>query len=221
MNFKSIGLGIALTCGTLTLGSTVGVSQAQAATVGSANFAGLLSFKNQSQVNPDTETLYFSNPGNVLKAKGIFAGSTTVTIGTGNPYSLLLNKISNSSPTSALYTANLASITDPFLTFSNGIKFQVTGISNFLRTTNSDTTSISNLSIAGKFYNGVNAIADGAITAQQKDGDLDNVGSYSYSIVAKDVPEPLTILGSATALGFGTVLKKKYAKKQSKEKVMA
>ncbi|WP_166507533.1 PEP-CTERM sorting domain-containing protein [Nostoc sp. 106C] len=218
MNFKSIGLGIALTCGTLSLGSTVGVSQAQAATVGSANFAGLLSFQNQSQVNPLTETLKFSNPGTVLSADGIFAGSTNVTIGTGNPYSLLLNKISNVNATSALYTANLASITDPFLTFSNGIKFQVTSISNFLRTTESNTTSIDGFSIAGKFYNGVNAVADGAITGQQKKG---AIGSYSYSIVATDVPEPLTILGSATALGFGAALKKKYAKKQSKEKAMA
>jgi hypothetical protein len=35
------------------------------------------------------------------------------------------------------------------------------------------------------------------------------------------VPEPLTILGSATALGFGAVLKKKSAKKENQEKATA
>ncbi|MDZ8050831.1 MAG: PEP-CTERM sorting domain-containing protein [Aulosira sp. ZfuVER01] len=221
MNFKSIGLGIALSCGTFAVGSTVGLSQAQAATIGNADFAGLVSFQNKSQVNPLTETLNFKNPGTVLDASGIFTGATEVVIGSGNPYSLLLNKISGSeSGTSALYkVADFNSVPTTFLSFNNGLKFEVTSISNFLRTTNLNSTTIDGFSIAGKFYNGsVNAIADGAITAQVKKGAY---GSYSYSIVATDVPEPLTILGSATALGFGTMLKKKYSKKQSKEKAIA
>ena len=38
---------------------------------------------------------------------------------------------------------------------------------------------------------------------------------------ASPVPEPLTILGSATALGFGALLKRQHSQKQKKDKQSA
>jgi hypothetical protein len=40
---------------------------------------------------------------------------------------------------------------------------------------------------------------------------------YANIIPSDNVPEPLTILGSLTALGFGTLLKKRYSKKLEKQ----
>jgi hypothetical protein len=42
---------------------------------------------------------------------------------------------------------------------------------------------------------------------------------YAPSYDVASVPEPLTILGSVAALGFGTVLKKRYSKKLEKQTV--
>lgn len=70
----------------------------------------------------------------------------------------------------------------------------------------------------------------GTIKTQQKDSSGNTFGpittssigsgfySYTGQYVFKEtpVPEPLTILGSATALGFGALLKREYAKKQNK-----
>jgi len=229
MNFKSIGFGIALTCGTLAVGSTLAPAQA-ATIVGTANFSGLLSFANESLTNPTTETLQFTNPGGVLSATGIFASSTDVTIGSGDPYSLQLTKIANISTNSASYSITSpvtpASPISPFLTFNNGIEFQATSIGNIVRrtinTSDGVITGVDAFSIIGNFYNGATAIGSGSLTAQQINSPGGTAsGSYSYSIQAQSVPEPFTILGSVTALGMGAALKKKQAQKQIQEKVTA
>lgn len=222
MNFKSLGLGIALTCGTFAFSSTINSSQTQAATVGKAEFGGIFSFENQSQVNPQTETLNFRNPGVVFEANGVFGGATTVNVGTGlgntNPFSLLLNRDSVINSTSATYTANLGSLSNALLSFNNGVQFYASGIANFVRSTGTNTTAITAFNIPGTFSNGLSGEAVVSMTGQQLPGV--STGSYSWSIVAQEVPEPLTILGSVTALGLGTVLKKKSTKKQSKEKAI-
>jgi hypothetical protein len=43
--------------------------------------------------------------------------------------------------------------------------------------------------------------------------------NFQFTGVHSNVPEPLTVLGSLTALGFGTVLKKRYSKKLQKSTV--
>lgn len=220
MNFKSLGLGIALTCGTFALSSTINASQTQAATISKAEFAGVFSIENQSQVNPATETLNFRNPGIVLDANGVFDGATTVNIGTGlgnnSPFSLLLNRSDVIDSTSATYTANLGSLSNALFSFNNGVQFYATGIANFVRSTREGTTAITAFKIPGTLSNGFNGEAFGSFSGQNLPGV--STGSVSFSLVAQDVPEPLTILGSATALGLGAVLKKKSTKKQNKEK---
>lgn len=42
-----------------------------------------------------------------------------------------------------------------------------------------------------------------------------------YTATAKDVPEPLSILGTGAALGFGVLLKRKYGNKANKERASA
>lgn len=63
---------------------------------------------------------------------------------------------------------------------------------------------------------------DGMLKGKIKDSqfklnvEVDNEGNKTFSGSINDVPEPLTILGSATALGFGALLKREYAKKHKK-----
>ncbi|MEM6398769.1 MAG: PEP-CTERM sorting domain-containing protein [Cyanobacteria bacterium P01_D01_bin.116] len=48
---------------------------------------------------------------------------------------------------------------------------------------------------------------------------LSNFGTtFTANVSVEPVPEPLTIFGTATALGIGTVFKKKYSKKKAKSK---
>jgi hypothetical protein len=42
---------------------------------------------------------------------------------------------------------------------------------------------------------------------------FDHISSSSSSLDVQPVPEPLTIFGAATALGYGAILKRKYSKK--------
>ncbi|MEQ8537772.1 MAG: PEP-CTERM sorting domain-containing protein [Coleofasciculus sp. D1-CHI-01] len=47
---------------------------------------------------------------------------------------------------------------------------------------------------------------------------FDNFNATQSIVNPEPVPEPLTILGSATALGFGGLLKRQHSKKQKKDK---
>ena len=66
-------------------------------------------------------------------------------------------------------------------------------------------------SITGRWVFGSQTVATGAISAT----DFGQTGSYTVSVEA--VPEPLTILGTGIALGFGGLFKVKKSKKQSAE----
>ncbi|MBD2246195.1 PEP-CTERM sorting domain-containing protein [Nostoc sp. FACHB-888] len=191
-----------------TSGMFASAGSAQAAIIGSASFTGLLNFENELVDNPNSEKLKFTNPALfVLDDSGIFDNTTSVTVGSGNPYSLLLEKLNDisttSGNTSASYKAVLASITDPFFTFSNSvnqIKFKATNIGNITRRRDLDsstgvtTTSIDTFSISGTFYNGVNAIGNGTINAQKQNIPY-SPGFYTFIVNAQSVPEPTTLLG--------------------------
>lgn len=69
---------------------------------------------------------------------------------------------------------------------------------------------------SGSFVNAEGATTgQGLFTAQQFfNGD----GSYSMTITTKEVPEPLTIMGSGLALGFGGLFQRKSASKRKNQK---
>ena len=66
------------------------------------------------------------------------------------------------------------------------------------------------------------ATPNGLIDAgsDRKEGFLDFKLRH-VKVTAKKIPEPLTILGTATALGIGTVFKRKYSKQLKKTKSKA
>ncbi|WP_330203075.1 PEP-CTERM sorting domain-containing protein [Cyanobacterium sp. Dongsha4] len=100
---------------------------------------------------------------------------------------------------------------DPFITFANGVKFAADNpISTILNFSGDGQIDIP--SFTGTFYNGTTALGQGVLSAQK----LAN-GSYSMTIEASPVPEPLTILGTGLALGLGGLFKSKQSKKQSVE----
>ena len=66
-------------------------------------------------------------------------------------------------------------------------------------------------------------VGDDGVTIQEfPDGTrITRPGDRAFSLEGKPVPEPLTILGSGLALGFGAYFKKEYSKKQKKAKAKA
>lgn len=92
--------------------------------------------------------------------------------------------------------------------------FKLQGMVQIGKTYNLDMVLFVNSSVTGKSDSNVNAGAD--FFNETKDGKR---GLYITNVTA--VPEPLTLLGTGTALGFGTFFKRELSKKQKKEKTKA
>jgi hypothetical protein len=207
MNFKILSIGIATTCGTLAVGSTL--SPAQAAwinVVGSANFA------NANQNAPSSDTITFTS-STVESFKGSLFSALTVDSAV-NVADVKL--AATASPNNYTGTS-----TNPFITFDkdSDLKFVIDNPFNVTRTrtTIDKFTSTSALfNFTGAFYKNGKQLSEGILTANTI-----NKLPGSYSMTIKTVPEPLTILGSITALGMGAALRKKQAQKQTKENVTA
>ena len=71
------------------------------------------------------------------------------------------------------------------------------------------------------FFAGVKEVVDenGDTTIEIVVIEHDASGAGHHDVAPNDVPEPLTILGSATALGFGALLKKQSSRKRNKKNV--
>lgn len=232
MNFKTISIGLAATCGTLAVGSTLGVSSAQAASItGVVNITGNAVFTNGNEygkITPKTgEEITFSEATvNDKKTTGSFASyiGESVTIP-----KILLSFISGSTATGFFgetihqYTSLASNFN--LVEFNNGLRFEVEDPLKIVKGSFADKISVSagsNL-FSGKFIDQKNnVIGSGLFTLQQqKDEKGLPAGSFSMTISAKDVPEPLTILGTVTALGMGVALKKKQVQNLAKKKVTA
>lgn len=176
-----------------------------------------------SGVNPDPTTIEF-NTVNVGDLNGDFAQVLTSPIPTIQD--LVLNQSSQNSSISAEYEA---APTQSFINFGNqtinGVTSQLTFdllSASFTRTSNGTGTFVSlspSGSAANSLVNGVfqfngETIANGFLTAQLA-GDAD---TYSLSLSTEPVPEPFTILGSLSALGAGTLMKKQHDKRQNQVK---
>ncbi len=82
-----------------------------------------------------------------------------------------------------------------------------------------DLTAIENdLSTDLTISTAAQAIVQGAL---EKPGDSVILITPTRSFEITVVPEPLTVIGSVTALGFGAYFKKEYSRKQKKEKAKA
>jgi hypothetical protein len=55
----------------------------------------------------------------------------------------------------------------------------------------------------------------GILTANVLNGDFrDQITDWNFSLSAQHTPEPMTMLGAATALGYGALFKRKYSEKK-------
>jgi hypothetical protein len=196
MNFnKFIGAGVALASSTLVFGSTMS-APAQAYTLSSGdtvNFTGAASYS--------PTTLTFLGQGTVANFTTTGGFADAGLIGTAV-------NVSN---------INIAGVnsttTNPFATFANGLKFAVTNPFSVITTPQGAFTDVTAL-FKGKFYDGSTVVGDGFLTANI----FNRAGQGSYSATIAVVPEPFTILGTATALGFGAFLK---SKKKKEDQVSA
>ncbi|BAY99168.1 hypothetical protein NIES37_31470 [Tolypothrix tenuis PCC 7101] len=215
MAFKTIGLGLALTCGTFAVGSTL--APAQAAFI---NIVGTSNFLNGGQNSPATDTISFSN-GKVESFGGaLFSGLAlnskvnVASVNLANPTNIQVD----GAETKAKYTGTSS---NPFLTFLGdpGLTFQINNSFSVTRTRDTDfNTTSAKFNFLGAFYKNGQFLSKGIVTPNEITG---KSGSFSMTIESQDVPEPFTILGSVTALGMGVALKKKQIQKLKKEKVTA
>ncbi|MBD2356821.1 PEP-CTERM sorting domain-containing protein [Tolypothrix sp. FACHB-123] len=220
MSFKTISMGVALTCGTLAVGSSLGVSPAQAAFV---NFTGTANFTNGNSNTPSSDKITFTNSKVESAGGSLFAGlvNTGVTVA-----AVELTNRTNVVNGGSYYSANYkGKTTNPFVEFLSNPSlkfiidedFTVTRIrtpANSTLGTLASTAAFFNFK--GAFFNGNTYLSSGILTANKIQG---TPGSYSLTIAT--VPEPLTILGSITALGMGVALKKKQVQNLAKKKVTA
>ncbi len=227
MNFKSLGLGIALTCGTFAVGNTIAMSPAQA-----FNLNGTISVQGPAELGPTGNNpastaitwLTSINQPKVNEATGDFSSllNRLVTI-----QNLPLNRIGSASNQNTYSFNAITSFIDfGSLTLNgetNNLTFDLdAGTLNRSAKANTVTVDTSNnfpFGISGVFKFGDDTVGIGELNGNRSFGNGSS-GTTTISLTAQPVPEPLTILGSATALGLGTVLKRKSSKKQNKEKAM-
>jgi hypothetical protein len=195
MNFnKFIGAGVALASSTLVLGSTMSApAQAYTLSAGSS-----LTFSGPATFSGGTATFGAGN-GVVLSSTGGFTLPPAIIGIPGSPLS-----------TVKAYPASSA-LPTTFEFFNSGIsalKFVLNA--PLVLTPGVVTGSATSQTFLGTFFgNGGTAYGDGTLSIQPTAG-----GSYTAGITV--VPEPFTILGTATALGFGAFMK---SKKKKEDKV--
>lgn len=229
MSFKSLGLGIALTCGTLAVGNTFSVLPAQAVSLrGTVAVSGGADLGPKG-INPENTAIKWTAPqasnGSVVAATGDFASLY------GNLVKLTdvaLTKFEDISANRANYQfaalpnfIDFGTVTLKGTTANLSFNLDSGFIERITKTTTTNVgTVLSDPGITGFFEFGGKTIAKGEINGNQSFLGGTSSGVAGISLTAEEVPEPLTILGSITALTMGAALKKKQAQKQNKEKAI-
>lgn len=205
-NLKNIVRGAALVSSTLALSTTVALSSAQAAVFGDINITGTSTLLNGDVANPLTDKITFDSATVTNRSTGSFA-----TLIGSNAIISAINLVQDSGNT---YSANT---TNPFITFTNGLKFIADNPFTVRREAiGSDFTfAISNFS--GNFIDATTGQVEGKglLTSNY------NVSNGSYSMTLKTVPEPTATLGGFLALGLVALGTNNVAKNQKKLKVTA
>ncbi|HEY9800504.1 MAG TPA: PEP-CTERM sorting domain-containing protein [Leptolyngbyaceae cyanobacterium] len=216
MTVNKLGLGLALACGTLAVGANFAAPAQASGLKGTLNITGVSDFQSSSFVPPANDTVKFSNAKVQASSTGIFAsyigqGVTLSDIKLTSPYNVSIT----STKTKASYSA---SAPNPFITFSDDLKFIVDNPFEFERTA----TRLSGVNIlsgsaifSGVFQNasGKN-VGIGDVTLQE----INNKGSFSLTLTATSVPEPATVFGLTTVLAAGYLSRKKLVKKPVTQK---
>ncbi len=180
---KTLGFGSAIAA--TAIGMTLTATSANAASLGDVAFSGGAKFVSDSELN-----FFDVKVTSVPSApSGIFEGLADS--------SVIVKNLTFSRP-SGNYSA-----VESFLTFTNGVAFDLD---------------------AGKIdFFGTRTLTDDPLTGtfRTASGDFFGTGSFgtstagsstSFAGSAEAVPEPMTILGSAAALGFGALFKKRSQK---------
>ncbi|WP_341526510.1 hypothetical protein WKK05_28800 [Nostoc sp. UHCC 0302] len=206
-NLKNIVRGAALVSSTLALSATVAVSSAQAAVFGDLNITGQSTLLNGNDSNPATDKITFDSA--IVHANS--TGSFATLIGSN----AIISAIDLTQVSGDTYSATT---TNPFITFTNGLKFVADNPFTVKRLTiGSDLTlAITNPPFSGNFIDAIGQVVGrGAFTSNY------NVTSGSYSMTLKTVPEPTATLGGFIALGLAALGTNNVAKNQKKLKVTA
>ncbi len=205
-----LGLGTSLVAATVTAATVVAVAPAQAASLsGSVGLSGNLGITNTAS------GFIWNFSDNVVNDKfGDFAG---LSFSSGSS----LPTFSNLSFTCSTGFCTTDPVT-PFINFGqqtiNGTTAQLTfnlDASQFLSWQASGTGStVSFPYLTGAFnFNGT-TLAVGQLAG----GYTRNSSTYQMTLATKQVPEPLTIMGSGLALGFGGLFQRKNAAKRKNQK---
>lgn len=211
---SSLGLGTSLIAATVTAATVVAVAPAQAASLsGSVGLSGNLDITDTA----NGFTWAFSD--NVVNDKfGDFAGLSFPANGS-LPQINDLSFTCQASPFPGMSSCTTDPLT-PFINFGtqtiNGTTAQLTfnlNASQFVSFETGNTgTTVAFPELTGAFMFNKTTLAVGQLA-----------GGYSgqsstYQMTLKTVPEPLTIMGSALALGFGGLFQRKNASKRKNQK---
>jgi len=202
---RSIVTALAATSGILALG----IGSADAATVSGG--VSLTGDANIIRSESGAVTLDFTGSPNgiVSGGTGDFSGLSSAVV------SDLTFTPAGNSPSGPLFRANPVSTFIDFGTQTingetNGLTFNLTAPVQVVDLFGPGplTALFTQTPLRGEFIFGDSTRAAGLLTAQQVPG----AGSYSMSITTEPVPEPLTILGSTSALAMGALLKRRQAR---------
>ncbi|WP_208821706.1 PEP-CTERM sorting domain-containing protein [Tolypothrix sp. PCC 7910] len=223
MAFKTIGLGLALTCGTFAVGSTLAPAQAfslngTVAVDGTANLG-------PTKTNPANTQIQWTSSGTVRQATGDF--STLL----GNNVTLQNLALSLRSTLTAAGSNYDFSAVPKFIDFGTVTLKGITSSLSFdlsagslQRIAKNNSVTINtpeDPGISGFFKFNGQTVARGELSGNRTFNSSGSSGVTTISLATEEVPEPFTILGSVTALGMGVALKKKQIQKLKKEKVTA
>jgi hypothetical protein len=213
---KSLLLSTTIAAATAT-GATLGAAPAQAMGLnGSISFTGTPVFGNPGEVNPES-TSFSVNNAQVTWSIGDFAnGNFTSPAPVFSTLDLTrIDSTINGNKADYSYGA-----TTPFIDFgeqdlgggSKRLTFNLNA-GQLTRGTSGTVMSYAfDTNLSGTFKYGGSSIATGFFSGSR----VFNSTSFQMTLEAKPVPEPLTILGSSVALGFGVMFKKRSANRDKK-----